>query len=274
MGRQEKRALRVVARALLALLVVGAVVVPASDAAATKPSFAAFARLLETHTREGKVAGIRTVLVDYAALASDPDYAVALSALASADLSALRTDEAKVAFWINAYNLLAWKAVVDRYPLASIRDGGNFFFPIWKKTVGKVGGESYSLDAIEHGILLRDFREPRVHMALVCASLSCPDLRQEPYAPARLGTQLNEQAARFLANRSKGMRRAGKTVEVSSIFKWFRDDFQSAGGVATWIRQQANPATLAMVPDLSDLRLRYLDYDWRLNDTARLSEGP
>lgn len=260
------------ASALAALLLVGASVAPTSAADSPDITFAAFARLLRAHAREGEVAGIDTMLVDYAGLASDPDYPAALGALAAADPSTLGTDDAKIAFWINAYNLLAWKAVVDRYPVSSIKDGGNFLFPIWKKTVGKVGGASYSLDAIEHGILRRDFREPRVHMALVCASLSCPDLRREPYTAARLDTQLNEQAARFLANRTKGLRPDGERVEISSIFKWFADDFQPSGGVAAWIRQHANATTLAAAPGLDPLRLRYLGYDWSLNDTARLPE--
>jgi hypothetical protein len=77
-------------------------------------------------------------------------------------------------------------AVLDRYPTTSIKDGGSLLSPIWKKKIGVLGGAAYSLDDIEHGILRKAFKEPRVHFAIVCASLSCPDLRPEPFEAARL----------------------------------------------------------------------------------------
>jgi uncharacterized membrane protein YdjX (TVP38/TMEM64 family) len=173
----------------------------------------------------------------------------------------------------NAYNLLAIKAVLDQYPTVSIKDGGSLFSPIWKKSIGAVGGTPYSLDAIEHGILRKAFREPRVHFAIVCASLSCPDLRPEPFVAARLGAQLDGQIAAFLGNPAKGLAPGadGRSARVSSIFKWFAGDFEGSGGVAAFIRAKAASDVAVRIRALTDAGLSYLDYDWSLNDTARVS---
>lgn len=231
----------------------------------------AYARLLKAHVRPGVVSGIRLNVVDYRAVQSDAAYGEALSVLASAHLETLGGDAERQAFWINAYNLLAIKAVLDRYPTKSIRDGGSLLAPIWMRKVGAVGGARYSLGDIEHDILRRTFKEPRVHFAIVCASLSCPDLRTEPYEAARLHAQLDDQAAGFLGNPTKGLRPGpdGKTARVSSIFKWFAADFEPAGGVAAFIRTKASPEVGARIPRLTDAGLSYLDYDWSLNDAAR-----
>ena len=231
----------------------------------------AYARLLKAHVRPGVVGGIRLNLVDYRAVKADPAYGAALAELTGARTESLLSDAERQAFWINAYNLLAIKAVLDQYPTTSIRDGGSLLGPIWKKKVGGVGGASYSLDAIEHGILRKAFKEPRVHFAIVCASLSCPDLRPEPFVAARLDIQLDEQTAAFLANPTKGLESGpdGSTARVSSIFKWFAGDFKGSGGVAAFIRAKAGPDVAARLRALTDAGLTFLDYDWSLNDTAR-----
>jgi hypothetical protein len=231
----------------------------------------AYARLLKAHLRPGSVNGITLSLVDYTAVKADQDYARALDALAEARPGLLTTDAERLAFWVNAYNLAAIKAVLDQYPTASIKDGGTLFSPIWRKKVATVGGTAHSLDAIEHDILRKMFKEPRVHFAIVCASLSCPDLRADPYDPARLDAQLDEQTAAFLSNATKGVRPGGdgKTARVSSIFKWFAGDFSASGGVAAFIRAKAGPGLRGSVSALSDAGLSYLDYDWSLNDTTR-----
>jgi membrane protein DedA with SNARE-associated domain len=231
----------------------------------------AYARLLRVHVRPGTINGITLNLVDYRAVKADPAYAQALAALAETRPEALPSDAARLALWTNAYNLLALKAVLDRYPSTSIRDGGSFLSPIWKKKIGVVGGTAYALDEIEHGILRKTFRNPRVHFALVCASLSCPDLRPQPYEAARLEAQLDEQTAAFLSNSTKGLQAGsdGKSARVSSIFKWFAADFAAAGGVAAFIRSRAEPGLGARLARLEDTGLSYLDYDWSLNDTAR-----
>jgi uncharacterized membrane protein YdjX (TVP38/TMEM64 family) len=233
----------------------------------------AYARLLKAHVRPGVVNGIRLNLVDYRAVKADPALEGALAALALAKGASLRTDAERLAFWTNAYNLLAIKAVLDQYPTTSIKDGGSLLSPIWKKKVGVVDGAVYSLDDIEHGILRKGFKEPRVHFAIVCASLSCPDLRPEPFEAARLDAQLDEQTAAFLSNPTKGLQAGpeGKSASVSSIFKWFSRDFEGSGGPAAFIRARSSPDVAGRIRSLTDAGLSYLGYDWSLNDTARVS---
>jgi uncharacterized membrane protein YdjX (TVP38/TMEM64 family) len=232
----------------------------------------AYARLLKAHVTPGTVGGIKAALVDYRAIKADPAYAEALIALAESRPEALTTDAERIAFWINAYNLAAIKAVVDQYPTKSIRDGGTLLSSIWKKKVASVGGVPYSLDDIEHGILRKAFKEPRVHFAIVCASLSCPDLRAEPYDGATLDAQLDERAAAFLSNPTKGLVPGddGRTARASAIFKWFARDFAAvSGGPASFIRAKASPEVAARIGALSDAGLSYLPYDWSLNDAER-----
>ncbi len=161
----ERRALKA---GIMTALVSGALIISAV-------ADDAYARLLRVHVRQGVVSGISLNLVDYRAVRAGAAYGEALAALASARTATLADDAERQAFWINAYNLLAIKAVLDRYPTKSIKDGGSLFAPVWKRKIGTVGGSPYSLDEIEHGILRRAFREPRVHFAILCASLSCPD---------------------------------------------------------------------------------------------------
>jgi len=233
----------------------------------------AYARLLRAHVRPGVVSGIKLALVDYRAVKADPAYVQAINALAESRPDALTSDAERIAFWVNAYNLAAIKAVLDQYPTKSIKDGGSLFSPIWKKKVATIGGTPYALDDIEYGILRKAFKEPRVHFAIVCASLSCPDLRAEPFDPARLDAQLDEQAIAFLSNPTKGVKPGpdSKTARASSIFKWFAGDFALSGGVAAFIRAKSSPEVAARVGALTDAGLTYLDYDWTLNDTARSS---
>ena len=238
--------------------------------------YGTYARLLGAHVRAGSVAGVRLNLADYGAMKGDPDYVRSLDDFARAEPERLASKADRFAFWINAYNLMAIKAVLDQYPTASIRDGGSLLRPIWKRTIGTVARTEHTLDDIEHGILRREFGDPRVHFAIVCASVSCPDLRAEPYEGARLDAQLDDAVRRFLANRKKGLVPGadGRTAQVSSIFKWFGGDFAGAGGVAPFIRAKADPALAPEVTGLTDAGLSYLPYDWSLNDAARNEDRP
>lgn len=235
--------------------------------------------LLRQHVRDGRV--------DYAALQrrrADLDaYVGQLAAIPRPVVEAWSRDE-RLAFWINAYNALVLQTVVDHYP---IRRGSlvGIAFPansIWqitgafKESRHRVAGQRMSLDDIEHRIIRPTFAEPRIHVALVCAARSCPVLRAEPYVATRLDAQLAEQTRRFAADRAHGLRLAadGRGVEVSSIFKWFGEDFaplaagNEARGVLAFLARYTDDATL--LARLRDPRTRvdYLDYDWTLNDTA------
>lgn len=229
----------------------------------------AYSQLLAANVRPGKIGNVTLNLVRYADLRNDPLYQQAVKDLASADAEALATEAERFAFWINAYNLLAIKTVVEHYPIASIRDVGGFFSPVWKQPAGIVAGKPYSLDEIEHGILRPRFHDPRVHFAVVCASVSCPDLRAEAYTGSRLSEQLNDAARRFLENPAKGVVVENGSVSVSSIFRWFGDDFETGGGVLAFIRAEASPALVTELGNFKDSGLSWIDYDWSLNDAAR-----
>jgi len=232
-------------RPVIVLLLVAAL-----PAYAAGPAYAAendaCARLLKAHLRPATVGDIRVALVVYRAVKADLSYAQALNALAESRPEALTSDAQRVAFWVNAYNLAAIKAVLDEYPTRSVKDGGS---------------------------LRKAFREPRVHFAIVCASLSCPDLRAEPFDAARLDAPLDEQAAAFLSNPTKGLQLGadGRTARVSAVFRWFAGDFSASGGVATFIRAKSSPDVAARLGALTDAGLFYLDYGWSLNDTERSS---
>lgn len=267
----KRKALAVTATTILLLSALPVLALAATVGSGDQPfASQAYRRLLGRHVSPGTIDGISSTLVDYGSLRADPDYSRALDDFTGADPARMSRTE-RFAFWINAYNLMAIKTVVDRYPMSSIKDGGNLLFPIWKKKVATVAGKERNLDEVEHAILRPEFGDPRVHFAIVCASLSCPDLRNEPYGPDRLDAQLDDAARAFLANGSKGlaMPETGDVVRVSRIFKWFGDDFAAGGGVPAFLLANAPAAFASRLKNLAPGELSYLNYDWSLNDRAR-----
>lgn len=252
--------------ALSALAIAAALAVPAAaPVRAEMPDLAPLDRLLAAHVRRGTAHGIALAQVDYAAWGSDPDHARAVAALEAFDPARLAGREERLAFWINAYNLLAVKLVLDTGVTGSIKDAGSLFRPVWGRTAGRVGGREVSLGEVEHRTL-RPMGEPRVHFAIVCASLSCPDLRPEAYRPERLDAQLDDQARAFLANPKKGMA-GGPGVRISRIFDWFEEDF--GGGVLAFLRRHT--------PDRETPVARvagFLPYDWALNAAPAAGTTP
>jgi hypothetical protein len=209
--------------------------------------------------------------VDYAALhrqARRPlaAYLAALSGACRTDYERWTTAE-RIAFWINAYNAFTVQLVLDHYPIASIRSIGWLPGAAFRRRfipMADLEGRSISLDDIEHETLRKAFHEPRIHFALVCAARSCPALREEAYRGADLDRQLDDQGRAFLRDPAKNrVDGATRTLYLSSIFEWFRGDFQEAAGslpsfVARYL--DGDPATVA------DYRVEFLDYDWALND--------
>jgi hypothetical protein len=224
-----------------------------------------FAALLAVHTRPvDDLAGTR---VDYAALRGSADWKRLVQSVDRTDPAMLASREGRLAFWINAYNILAIDLVRRHYPVESIRDIGSFLSPVWKKPAGRAAGREVTLHEIEHEIL-RPMGDPRIHAALVCASTSCPALRRDPYTAAEIDAQLDDTVDRWLANPRKGLRidRAGRTVHLSRIFDWFQEDFEARGGVLAFAAAHAPRAERAWLERHgSDAELVYMDYDWSLN---------
>jgi len=226
--------------------------------AATEPDWSDYNQLLQTYVQPGSKHDIALNLVEYQALKADVRWPRLLTSLAEFDLQKIASPTEQLSFWINTYNILAIKTVLDHWPLQSIRDAGSFFSPVWKKTAGMVAGEMRSLHDIEHEIL-RPMGEPRIHFAIVCASVSCPDLKASAYDALHLEKQLDAQAKAFVTHPDKGLSIQGNKLHSSKIFDWFEDDFQAQGGVINFIRNYRND--LPEKPKLAS----HLDYDWSLN---------
>ena len=174
-----------------------------------------YSDLLKQHVKTEEKAGITGNLVNYQGIAQDPHYKKLIEDLAAYDSRFLEGSD-KLAFYINAYNILTIKLVIDHQPKNSIKDIGSWFNPVWQKPAGVLNGEIISLDTIEHKIL-RKLSEPRIHFAIVCASLSCPDLRNEAYLADQLHQQLDEQAKQFINNDQKGLKIEGKAVSYTHL---------------------------------------------------------
>jgi hypothetical protein len=228
-----------------------------------------FGALLGQYTSETpEVVGTR---VNYRGLAADPRWRALLAGLEASKPSALVGHAERLAFWINAYNVLAMRMVIDHYPVDSIRDIGWLLRPVWKRPIARIEGTVLSLDQIEHDIL-RKMGEPRIHGAIVCASISCPSLAHEPYDAHALEDQLDASMRRFLANPGKGMRvdRARGEVVLSRIFKWYAGDFENAGGVLAFATRYAREAERTWIEaNGADLEVDHFGYDWSLNDWRR-----
>lgn len=226
-------------------------------------SHAAFDALLKQHVRDG--------WVDYMALKANPtplaDYLEQLGAVSQAEFDRWSEPD-RLAFLINLYNASTLKLVVDHYPVKSVRDIGSFFRSPFKQAVVPLFGQLVPLDTVEHQILRRQYAEPRIHFALVCAARSCPPLRSEAYVGARLDAQLREQGERFLRDpRRNRVDLAGRTLYLSEIFKWFGQDFEKAAGSVQRFVADYLPPEAAAVARRDGFRVRYLPYDWSLNDS-------
>jgi len=228
-----------------------------SNVIAKEADWSEYKKVLQL-VRQGEKHSTKLTLVDYAALKQGGQLEKAYQKISRFDVSQLEGSQEKLAFYINTYNILALKMVLDHWPVESIKDIGSFFSPVWGKQAGVIAGKKVSLDDIENNIIRR-MAEPRIHFAIVCASVSCPDLRTEPYAAAKLNQQLDSQVNRFLHNSKKGLRVEGEVVLVSKIFKWFKADFDKKGGVRTFIKSYRTdlPAVYKVDADI--------DYDWSVN---------
>lgn len=223
---------------------------------AEEPDWSDYQAVL-SHVKPGSKNGVKLMLVDYPAIKANGSLDKACQALAAFDPNRLSNRGERLAFYINAYNILALKTVADHWPVDSIKEVGSLFKPVWDRPAGQVGGKTVSLGEVEHKIL-RPLGDPRIHLAIVCASVSCPDLRNEPYTAARLPSQLDEQSQRFLGNAGKGLSVGQDRIEVSKIFDWFEEDFAAGGGVAAFIKHYK--------PELPDLKINAtIDYDWSIN---------
>ncbi len=213
---------------------------------AKEPDYSQYDKALSAHVRNGSV--------NYTALAKDKNFKTFMSKLHKFDRSQLKGKNEKKAFYINLYNALTLELIVKNMPLESIKDISR----PWAKKVYINGGDKISLDHIEHKIL-RPLGDYRIHFAINCASIGCPDIRKESYRGTKLNKQLAEQMKIFLANKSKGVNvKTDGTAVVSKIFSWFKKDFGGSAGVLRILKQRH-------VQGSKIKNLKYKKYNWSLN---------
>ncbi|MGB0665135.1 MAG: DUF547 domain-containing protein [Pontibacterium sp.] len=257
----------------------------------------AFDTLLATHVKPIK----GSTQVDYQGLQSQrnklTDYLRRLSAVEQSTFEQWPYPE-QLAFLINAYNGFTLELILNEQQkrakkgdeLESIKDIGSFFSSPWKQSFFTLLGETQTLDGIEHGLIRGaiDYSEPRIHFAVNCASVGCPALRNGAYTAEALDQQLDEQTRAFLSDASRNRFDADKNrLAISSIFKWYRDDFDRAwaargtlaasnslGGFLYGYRNELNLTDAqSQALKAGDVDISFLPYDWALNQTSHKTKA-
>lgn len=241
-------------------------------------NYAQWNTLLQKHVKwlQGKKAS----QVDYAQFAKDRESLKAVlkewSSVTQEEYNAFSRDQ-KMAFLINAYNGYTVELILTKYPkLKSIKDLGTFLKSPWKNEFFTLLGKPRNLDWIEHEQLRPVFKDPRVHAAVNCASVGCPALQDEAFVATKLNSQLETSFKRFLSDKTRN-RVQKDELQVSSIFKWFKEDFEGGSGgfqnvkdvFAKYAKELSDDPAVQQQLLAKTLEVSYLDYDWGLNDIAR-----
>lgn len=225
----------------------------------------AFDRLLKAHLVDGRV--------DYDAFTRAPGFPRYLDQLARARPDTLSGKE-QLAYWINVYNAYTIQLVNAHNERKSIRNINKTLGVIkamgpWKEEIVEAGGKTMSLDHVEHEIIRKRFREPRIHFALVCAARSCPPLLREAFTGERLEVQLDDQARTFIAQ-SPDKNRVdvlAATVYLSPIFTWFKDDF--GPDLGRFLARYVPDGAARRLLESGRFKTVETPYDWSLNIVQR-----
>nr|ALV86619.1 uncharacterized protein [uncultured bacterium 27] len=245
-----------------------------AQAQAFDHQYAAWDALLKKHVRW--LPDNKQSRVDYAGFAKDraelKKVLDAMSAVPKAEFDGFSREQ-RMAFLINAYNAFTVEVILTKYPdIKSIRELGLFNRGPWKNEFFSLLGAKHHLDWIEHEELRPKYADPRVHAAVNCASIGCPALRTEAFSAARLEGQLEDGMMRFMGDRTRNRVADGK-VQVSSIFKWFKEDFEKGQKgfaqvedvFATYAAQLSDKPEEQAALKAKSLPVAFLDYDWSLN---------
>lgn len=174
----------------------------------------------------------------------------------------------QLAFLINAYNAFTIKLIIDNYPVKSIKELGSFFSSAWKKEFIPLFGQKVHLDYIEHELIRKNYAEARIHFAVVCASIGCPNLQNFAYIGAQLDKQFDFAAKQFLASSKNELKLEKKELHLSKIFKWYGDDFKSK--YQTYLHYisdfLATDLTIQAKIKQGNYNVEWKDYDWNLNE--------
>lgn len=220
---------------------------------------ALFTEILKEYVHDGKV--------NYKDLCKDDRLEEYLNQLSNTDPDKIENTKDRLAFWINAYNAFTLKIICDNYPVKSIMnlDSGK----IWDREFVEINGTKMSLNHIEHEIIRKEFADPRIHFALVCAAVSCPPLRSEAYQGNRLDDQLDEQGKIFFQNKNKNYFELDKQVaHISKILEWYGKDFgETNSEILIYISRYLPIETASAVKKNPDeWKIEYTNYDWSLNE--------
>jgi hypothetical protein len=225
----------------------------ASAHAQVDASHSLFTSVLRDHVHNG--------VVDYSAIRSDSRFDRYLESLRKTNPTAIGDMKERLAFWINAYNAFTIKLINDYYPVKSIRDIKRGDTGPWDIVWVDIGGKTYSLNQIEHDIVRKEFEEPRIHMALVCAAVSCPPLRSEAYTGTTLDRQLDDNGRIFLGDLEKNRYDAEKDIlYLSEIFNWYGSDFNAKYGSHVQYALQ-----VMRLDEVKPSEVKYVSYNWSLN---------
>lgn len=164
----------------------------------------------------------------------------------------------KKAFWINTYNAYTIKIILNNYPLKSIRDIKIDGKTAWKIPFVKVGQKRYTLDQIEHKILRKKFNDPRIHVGINCASVSCPRLWNFAFTEDNIASSLDNLMKEFINDTTRN-KISKNNLEISEIFNWFSKDFMKNGTIINYLN------TYAAIKISEKASIKYLTYDWSLN---------
>lgn len=208
--------------------------------------------------------------VDYDALKANPaklnSVLEKLTAVSAEEFSKFKENE-RLAFYINAYNAFTVKLIVDHYPVKSIKNIGGAFKKPWDIRFFTLLGQKRTLDELEHGIIRKQFNEPRIHLALVCAAKACPGLR--PYTAANLDPELDKASGDFLRDPTRNRYDATKhELTLAKIFDWYGDDFKKKfSSVPLFVAPYLANGDKKLESEIKspETKVSYFDYDWSLN---------
>ncbi|MEL6656429.1 MAG: DUF547 domain-containing protein [Bacteroidota bacterium] len=211
-------------------------------------------------------------LVNYQELAADSSQLHTYLELLKQNAPDTRTwsEAEQMAYWINAYNAFTLELIINHYPVAGIKEIKNgipFVNTVWDIKFINIGGEEFGLNNIEHGILRKDFSDPRVHFALVCASMSCPKLQRFAFTAEQLDEQL-DQAAREFLNEPYRNNIEGNPIRLSKILSWYWSDFKDKYDDRYALLEQYSTTEVNR-----EVEIDFLDYDWSLNEQTEEKVG-
>ena len=245
---------------LIAILIF---LIHADYAEAFDHSYSLYDHVLNQYVHEG--------LVNYAELKANPqdlnNYLESVAEVPKDEFQKFNKEE-QLAFLINLYNAQTLKLIIDNYPVKSIKNIGSFFKGPWDQPVVRMLGQTITLNILENNIIRKNYNEPRIHFALVCAALSCPSLREEAYVPKRLNEQLDDQGRIFLSTPQKNrVDLKDHIVCLSPIFKWYAEDFVKASGSVLAFVLSYFPAEVSNQISKEKFTIEYTEYNWALNDS-------